>query len=528
MLDKFDAFIQETDRQLDVDTSTRSPSLMGRRATSAELKGGMANGTGLAIFGPGDGDVQTNSKSSTHGNPKSQTRYIRNLNNTGSHPIAQQQQQQQRQLVHTRVENIQDQPLVVEPQEKGGAELAEAHIPTSPSAHRTYLRLRGKSQLKSAVVNKRRSLIQPIIPHIEPVPQEAITHQGTNVHGVQDPSLTTNAHSTSMAGSENAFHSRTSSSSSLMLNTTDQTNNLLKTLANKELELFDSKRKIEDLKRQLANCEKTYQQQSKDLQLLKEKVSKRINTTNEQLEKLSSQSAITPERNLSPQPQKQKPMANSASPIARRVHKMEDSPKLGEANSAADDFQDIAKVGSFSPRIKPEEVSKLTSSDRNSVERDSTLWTKPLAILNQFDQILQNELEKSLNWDHDPESSETRFIGGMKASREGNFDDSPVSDNASSNSSSDKEGRNRQSVTSSIWNFVSDMKTGLLGIVEEPSKPGESGANSPSSPGIKAFKTTKKHSDQDVAHSTAVETNGSKSQNKAKFDSSAVEMSSYI
>lgn len=71
--------------------------------------------------------------------------------------------------------------------------------------------------------------------------------------------------------------------------------------------------------------------------------------------------------------------------------------------------------------------------------KKESIWSKPVSFLNQFDQILQNEIEK-LNKD--------AYTTSTKHSTASTSDDM------------------LNSVSNSLWNFVSDVKHGLLGEEE--------------------------------------------------------------
>lgn len=132
--------------------------------------------------------------------------------------------------------------------------------------------------------------------------------------------------------------------------------------------------------------------------------------------------------------------------------------------------------------------TSLNQDMENSDDNKQSMWSKPLALFNQVDQIIQQELERTLNWDEPP---------------------TPVEE-----TEENKEGD--KSVSKSLWSFVSDLKTGLLGIEEEEDGPhtqqSNSNVNRPKNThgqvmdnrkhanedinlSIKEFKTTKKHLD---------------------------------
>ncbi|AET37817.1 Tda11p Ecym_2060 [Eremothecium cymbalariae DBVPG len=197
-------------------------------------------------------------------------------------------------------------------------------------------------------------------------------------------------------------HSRTSSIASItsedeMLNDVSM---LLQTLATKELELLERRKTIEDLKRHLTLEENALVTQSRELQELKLRVSRVLDPT---------------------------PQYNGVSPIqfdsrlsAEREGLMSGRPQM-HSNS---NIKRASSLKSVSSSTKPESV-----------------WAKSLSFLNDFDQILQDGLEKRLGFDElttTPTSVET----------------------AASLSEERKQG---------IWGLVQDFKAGLLGLGAERS-----------------------------------------------------------
>lgn len=79
---------------------------------------------------------------------------------------------------------------------------------------------------------------------------------------------------------------------------------------------------------------------------------------------------------------------------------------------------------------------------KNQASKNDSIWSKPVSLLNQFDQILQNEIER-LNKDG--------FTGSKAETTGGGSEDM------------------LNSVSSSLWTFVSDVKQGLLGEEEATS-----------------------------------------------------------
>lgn len=241
-------------------------------------------------------------------------------------------------------------------------------------------------------LSKRRSLIQPIVAPKTPEGRKFNTSAPTTL--MADRSSHRNR-----SGSNASF--RSSADTDAMMST------LLQNLANKEQEILDAKRRIEELKKQLASEDILYQERLKDLQELKEKVSNHFH----------------------------KATSNNISPTADRVK-----------TELKEDEQAEMRHGASHP-VK----NTVASNDFPTRENRPSVWSKSLAIFSQVDQIIQHELERSLNWDEQPSTAAQR--------REQQESDNEVQ--------SRKQNEETVSVTKSLWNFVSDMKYGLLGIEEE-------------------------------------------------------------
>ena len=81
--------------------------------------------------------------------------------------------------------------------------------------------------------------------------------------------------------------------------------------------------------------------------------------------------------------------------------------------------------------------------EKSEIPDNQSVWSKPLSLFNQFDQIIQQEFDKNMS------------IVGNNLRRYDSDDDSD-----------DNNGEDL-GVSQSIWNFVNDVKTGLLGIDSE-------------------------------------------------------------
>lgn len=295
----------------------------------------------------------------------------------------------------------------------------------------------GSHSSRASMMNKRRSLIQPMVFTPSTPERTKPTQANTNSSIISNPSSNNKRNSLFIPDhdSQPSLHSRTSSiqsanyiSDSIIIppqpSTTSTTidpnpnlnnsdpldiNSLLTNLANKELELFESKQKIDDLKKKLQTQEDTYKQHAKELQSLKEQVSKYF---------------------LTSQPHEDNMAARGTQPLL--------------------DSNDFSSSQSY-PRYQVDQ--------KNGERPKSSLWTKPLAIFNQFDQIIQQELEKSINWDDEEVSpvkgTDTKMDmnSATNSTTRGN-QDVPQQQTAVDNSS----------VSKSIWSFVNDVKSGILGI----------------------------------------------------------------
>lgn len=279
-------------------------------------------------------------------------------------------------------------------------------------------------------LSKRRSLIKPLISS-ESAPY-AVSETPTNSGRLR-------------SASNASTHSRVSSVHSL--EDQNDVSTLLQLLANKELEILEGKKRIDDLKTQLLSEEQSLLLQQRQLQALKDQVAKSFNPTN---------------------------------------------PASNPHNA-----------------IKSVEQQMQLSNTTTPTKKHESMWSKPLSLFNQFDQIIQHELEKKLAWDDFISSPE----GTPRQEQRPTFDRQPqqqqqpqqrsanraLASNRNMKNSDSLTSTSRMSaprnedvisnVSSSLWSFVSDVKSGLLGINEEP-EPQETGKKQPTIPGIKQFKTT--------------------------------------
>ncbi|QLL30292.1 hypothetical protein HG536_0A01090 [Torulaspora globosa] len=344
-MNKFDEFIAATDKDLEVDTSTR--------VSSGSITLPAISSPGRRVSG---GSISRKRDLHTH---------------EGTKTYGQSRQTTPQRLSH------QDHPLKYSEEQSFNVAIA-----TRPGNG----------------LSKRRSLIQPIV-----APKTPEGHKKFN----------TSAPTTLMADrSYRPERNRSGSNASFRSSTADtdvMMSTLLQNLANKELEILDAKQRIEELKKQLASEDILYQERLKDLQELKEKVTNHFH----------------------------KATNNNTSPTVDRVKK-----------DLKGDEQAKKRQGHGSNHPVKDTVA---SNDVPARENRPSVWSKSLAIFNQFDQIIQNELERSLHWE-EQSGTAAQQKGGQESDDEVR---------------SGKQNEETISVTKSLWSFVSDMKYGLLGIEEE-------------------------------------------------------------
>ena len=202
---------------------------------------------------------------------------------------------------------------------------------------------------------------------------------------------------------------------------TNNVNDLLKNLANKELQLLESKRNIEELKRKLLYYEKLYDQQYSDLKKLKAEVSRHIsdksmmnvNISNDSTKKESQAGdeiiQSTPEKHF-------QVIKKQSSDV--NINKVEPSTSplmIRKRNNIDINFQRDTTRRNLSDMSKESHiaVTEFNPIDYNPPKKPQSkyesMWSKPFAFFNQFDQLLQSELEKSLNWDNETEN-DSSFI----------------------------------------------------------------------------------------------------------------------
>lgn len=524
-MNQFDKFIEETDNELNVDTSSRKFSIGSKNKENRAKR-------------ESDGPISVSSLS-----PQSNPRNSIISTSSNGKPF-----NIQRQLIPIRVHDLNDQPLKSPEQE----DPIKQNNMTSPQLRHPQGISRNRSTSRS-MINKRRSLIQPIIPHSEHPNSGTHKHNtsASNIHHIANKSLEQNVIAENPMLSltdSNVSHSsieETTNRSSIIVETND-VHELLKNLANKELELFESKQKIEELKKNLIYHEKLYEQQSNDLKQLKSKVSKHLsdksatinvttpmkkNETDPQATQPSIQNQSTPEtpkyieKTLAPTQHNKSslsPLRLGKRTTPSKTNKFIKQDTIIEDRPYIDTEPHVAAV-----KLNPTGY-EVPSPLQQQSSSNGSVWSKPFSIFNQFDQILQNELEKSLNWDNDTEN-ETSFVEedeeddtnqplpfqvsnrkiqptqplpniqreltptNPRSMYNNNNNNSQMTRNVSNNSNSTLT----RSVSTSLWGFVNDMKEGLLGTYEVYDNDSQRATDSPDlhSSSMKEFNTTKKVDD---------------------------------
>lgn len=317
-------------------------------------------------------------------------------------------------------------------------------------------------------LNKRRSLIQPIV---APKTPENSSKQGSQInHNNSAPAkllVERGLHAERKRSKSNVSLASPSSGTQsekeeLALGSSIDVSALLQNLANKELELLEGKHRIEELKKQVTFEQQSYQGRVVELRELQEQVSNYF---------------------------KQKKTA----PITELTKEVK-SPSQATIN--------LTRTTNEHHEAAVKKAAQYYASKGTDTEPRPSVWSKPLAIFNQFDQIIQHELERSLNWD-DSSSTTPKNMGQR-------IEQQKASD-ADTKSSQIRQPMQEEpsSVSKSIWNFVNDVKTGLLGIEEDEDKELESERTfQEGSPvvsnndteaiglGIKRFITTNKNRDE--------------------------------
>ncbi|QHS73795.1 Tda11p [Saccharomyces paradoxus] len=399
-MNKFDEFIESNEKDLDVDTSTRNSiiSMSPVGKTRSKFRSSSSNG-----YRPEH--QRTSSAGSMHS---------------------------QRLMTPTRL-NEQDHPL----QAKSDARrVVTRHSSVSvPNA-----------------MSKRRSLIQPMVVPTTPESQNNIPFGGSvshseGSHGIPLESTTVLSSEQAMTGGLRRSRNGSSQSVNSIAATAIPTNGvdvsaLLQSLATKELELLECKQKIEDLKKQTQHEEQNYARRARELHELKEQVSKHLDPS---LNTPVKSRAFSPVYQSIPMESRTENAGNSNFSSSVRTRKNVDHPSTNQPRS-----------------VSPQDIQETRQRDNSSNSSKQSLWSKPLALFNQFDKIIQHEIERTLNWDDSlpgtPEAQEATSTSNGEYSAQHHDSETP---GAHQNSPS------QGSVSRSLWSFVSDVKAGLLGIEEE-------------------------------------------------------------
>ncbi|GAV52352.1 hypothetical protein ZYGR_0AG03430 [Zygosaccharomyces rouxii] len=388
-MNKFDEFVEATDKELHVDTSTRN--------------------TTINVSSPGSSNGSTSPQKSPSGE------------------VLSRKEVRLRQFTPKKL-NYQDHPL--KDHNSGGL------LPTSTR------------NSKSSTINRRKSLLQPIV--APQTPDKSGPSWRSSAAGSPNGSFN-RQRSTSGA----SMHSRSSSQSFSLDSTFDVS---LQNLANKELELLETKRHIEELKKQLQSEEQSYQKRVEELKELKSEVSNNLQINTQQQQHQQQQQQL-------------------------QAHDK-----------------------------KRDEHIRENSRNTSSRAGASSVWSKPLAFFNQFDQIIQHELERSLRWDDTPDDkimqpepyegaagvqhSQLRQPQLETSTSDSQSNDDKNDNNNNNNSNNNNNNNNNDGTNKNIWSFFNDVKTGLLGIEEEEEPQQRTIAGSAKTDnGIKEFKTAKKTKD---------------------------------
>ena len=462
-MNQFDEFIHEVDKKLNIDTSEQISGTLIKEDQEDLL--------------PNDNSLMSSPKSPI-------------MNNTSKFNL-------QRQITPTRIE---DHPLKDSELHKD-KELNMEQFPVKHNSEpMTVIKqadpaappLRSKiPKRRSVMLNKRRSLIQPVMAPVSP--ESFVTKTGTvtiddNFSKIDDnvPLRKYSIGNSNIIDPEHVqlsqVHSRSSSlaSSSANLDSND-ISSLLKSLASKEMDLFESKQKIEDLKKKLNIQQKLYDQHAKELQQLKSQVTKHLSENVN-----SANNTMTSPENPQPvqQPVTIAPVATE--PPTTNIPKISTSSEMSSPESKngirAENQGQLHRRGTRTLRPKknatPNKIKEIPVSSPESVittqqqqpikQRDESGWNKTFSMFNQFDQILQNELEKSLNWDSETDNSSPEKIDRKDGANVFN-PGLPHSRSVTPVNSTMVQGTTEEnpSLSKSLWSFVDSVRSGLLGIDED-------------------------------------------------------------
>ncbi|EDO19212.1 hypothetical protein Kpol_1050p70 [Vanderwaltozyma polyspora DSM 70294] len=408
---KFDVFIENGDKNLEMDTGTRATTVPNTPTSDTKNSNSHSSVSPLRSFSRRSGTGS--SVGSTAGKTNLSPQLLTPVRlNEGEHPLK--------------------------------------DIPSANGSN-----VKSKSNNKS----KRRSLIQPITAPISP------DHHGNNFSSAGPvASETRKLSGHQRVISNTSMHSRRSSSQSIMNDVSQDgslgISSLLQSLASKELELLETKQRIEDLRRQLASEENAYNQGALELKSLKEQVSSYLNPTtfgsnnnNHSIQIADGQDYV---------------IDSTTNELIPTISRAESETKLNIPKSSN-------SISSGNSKIHSRALSNLSPKQEEGQEDEAneSIWSKSLSMFTRLDQIIQQEVEKSLNWESSPEPTASTFAPiteepGQYYDQNSN---SFVRESSRQQNSHNSSEANDNSYSSrSIWNFVSEVKTGLLGKPDDELK----------------------------------------------------------
>lgn len=305
------------------------------------------------------------------------------------------------------------------------------------------------------------------------------------------------------ANSNASMNHTPSKSFSTTSNSINDINSLLKTLASKELELMESRHRIDEIKKNLDFENNFYVQKLKELNELKNKVTKNLaspnsnnnNNTNVNTNNtVSSDSSSNPTNNnnsgvqLIPQRQRsstnppnrdknnqtnEKQHPNSiGTPLRKKVtiqeppetvlenndtnsthNKTDNNNNNSEADTDSTELNFGLPTNSEANYTTTKKINSLKRSQSVNTKRDS-VWSRSFSMFYQFDQKMQKELQKSLNWE-DGNSSRESSMTPDNIINQANDNNNNNSINGNNNNTNSNEN------VSSIWRIVSGVKSTL-------------------------------------------------------------------
>lgn len=233
----------------------------------------------------------------------------------------------------------------------------------------------------------------------------------------------------------------------------DDVSVLLQTLATQEQELFEQRKTVEDLRRQLRIEELHLVAQSRELEEQKLKVSRALDP-NYGGSRNNEKSALFTEESVRSRPRRHHSMLRYQ-PNSWQQPRMHRNSQQRTRYTSADQqvngvSQDrksrILETKSGDQPIKCVRSNTLGSFSfvQKQVDKHESVWAKSLSFFNEFDQLLQDGFDKKLGFEDLISSSD--MLG------------TSVSNQWSNAAAGDK--------TYGLWGFVQDLKTGLLGLGE--------------------------------------------------------------